>query len=103
MNGLRILAAAAAAALAPSAAEARIYYVGPDACARAADAAPYETPLDAIADDLNQGHNALEGVSVFYAAPNRGWASRRLAARFLILIPVDKRAGEASILACKRD
>lgn len=72
------------AALTSAPAFARTFIVGPDPCPAPADVLVYRIPADAVAEDQNGWSLAGDGAIIIYDAPVRGWASRRLFARFVL-------------------
>lgn len=85
-GGMRLLKPMLAALLAWAAnpAAAGTYVVGPDPCPAPADVAGYRMPAEVEAVDLNPSRRAVADAFILYDAPLRGWARRRLVARFIL-------------------
>jgi hypothetical protein len=78
-----------AAALVPAPSGARTFVVGPDPCPAPADILVYRIPAEVEAQNQNGWSLAGDGAIVIYDAPlidapKRGWARRRLFARFVL-------------------
>ena len=75
---------AALSALFATPVAAKTYVAAPAPCPAPADVIVYRIPAEAEAIDQNGWSLAGDGAIVIYDEPLRGWASRRLFARFIL-------------------